>query len=334
MHLTSSLKRVLFLLSGVFFFNIAFSQENYLPGYIINSENDTLHGYIDYRNWGSNPFIINFKEKADSKVQDLTPLDIKGFHVLDEFYVSAIVENEISSIKIKDLNQNSSLKLKTDTVFLQTLFNGDKSLYYYKTTDGKDNFYIKIDSTYDLLIYKKYLTNKEGNLLVTSDKKYIGQLSVYLNDCPNIRKKLINTSYTLNSLEKLFKFYYESTNSKVQFLKKKEKIKPEFGALAGLSYSSLEFYGEKFPYLIGIDFGHSINPVFGLTFEIFPARNFRKWSICNELIYTTYSFKGYYEDIKNDNYYSKISTELSYSYLKINTTIRFKYPIGKFSPFI
>ena len=211
MNLTNSLKRFLILLPGISFFYIAFSQENYLPGYIINSSNDTVKGYIDYRNWGENPSVIRFKIKTDSKVDNYTPLDIKAFHVKDEIYISAIVEKETSPTKINELNLNPKLHLQTDTVFLQTLFGGDKSLYYYKTAEGKDNFYIKNDSVYDLLIFKKYLKNQEDKLLVTLDKKYIGQLSVYLSDCPNIRKKLMNTTYSLNSLERLFKFYYGRT---------------------------------------------------------------------------------------------------------------------------
>ena len=334
MNYTNYLRKLLFLLLGITFFHISYSQENYLPGYIINSRNDTLHGYIDYRNWGENPTVIHFKEKADGKVNRYTTLDIKGFYVQDEMYISAIVEKETSPIKINQLNQNPALNLKTDTIFLQTLFDGAKSLYYYRTANGKDNFYIKLDSVFELLIFKRYLKNQNDKISITENKKYIGQLSVYLSDCPNIRTKLKNTTYNLKSLEKLFQYYNEATESEVSFQKKKEKIVTEFGMLAGLSRSSIEFGGYDFPYLIGVDFGHSINPTYGLFFEIFPARNLRKLSISNELIYTSYNVKGYYEDIKNESYYSKISTELAFSYLKINTTIRFKYPIGKFNVFV
>ncbi|NJK97917.1 MAG: hypothetical protein HC905_26095 [Bacteroidales bacterium] len=49
---------VLFI--GLILFNLAYSQENYIPGYVIEN-GDTLKGFIDYRNWEKNPNQIAFK---------------------------------------------------------------------------------------------------------------------------------------------------------------------------------------------------------------------------------------------------------------------------------
>ena len=46
---------ILFIIS----FQKTFSQENYLPGYVIKQDADTLYGYLDYRNWEKNPNKIN-----------------------------------------------------------------------------------------------------------------------------------------------------------------------------------------------------------------------------------------------------------------------------------
>jgi hypothetical protein len=67
----------------------------------------------------------------------------------------------------------------------------------------------------------------------------------------------------------------------------------------------------------------------GLFLNLVFPRNNRKWSLNNELLFTTYKVNGRYEEIENENYYTITSTELGYSYLKLNNLVRYKYPLGK-----
>lgn len=39
---------------------IVHSQENFLKGYVITKENDTIHGLIDYRQWVNSPTSFFF----------------------------------------------------------------------------------------------------------------------------------------------------------------------------------------------------------------------------------------------------------------------------------
>ncbi len=55
------MKKILFLLFCILVYSNVFSQKNYLPGYIINNEKDTIKGYINYRNWNINPKKISFR---------------------------------------------------------------------------------------------------------------------------------------------------------------------------------------------------------------------------------------------------------------------------------
>ena len=43
------------LLIGILSFQIGFSQENYILGYVIRNNSDTLFGLVDYRDWANNP---------------------------------------------------------------------------------------------------------------------------------------------------------------------------------------------------------------------------------------------------------------------------------------
>jgi hypothetical protein len=329
------IKRLTLTVFGIIIIQNTFSQENYLPAYIISLKGDTLHGFIDYRNWDINPDKINFKEKSEGSVISYSPSDIKGFGVLDEIYESAKVNKEISPKDINNLEFNPELKITIDTVFLQSVIIGSKCLYSYKLNSENELFYFKQDTSYELLIFKKYLKIQDGKNIIKENNKYLGQLLLYLQDCPKIQSKLKTTKYNKKSLEKLFLFYYKCSQSNIKFSKKTEKLISEIGLLAGLSTTTLKFKGdEQFQNLIIPNFQPSINFSGGLSFDIILPRNQGKWSISNELIYSAYSAKNHFEEYVNENDYTIIDATAGYSYLKMNNMLRFKYPIGNLSVYI
>lgn len=318
---------LLFLL-GTLSCYVSFTQENYIPGYIIKHNKDTIYGLIDYRNWEKNPNSVEFKTGIENKSTSFKPTDITEFGVQDEIYLSGIIKTEVTKLKIDELENDPQLKLKVDTTFLQTLIRGKKELYYYKNKDGRENFYIKQGSAFELLVYKKYLKLQDGNNIIAENKQYQGQLGLYLNDCSTLHSRLKNTSYKENSLYSLFQYYNQCSPSDISFQKKPKNISTEIGVLAGTSLTSLKFSGINFEYLINADYNSSINLASGLFFDLVLPRNQGKWSIYNELLFSTYNVTGRYEDYENENQYSTTTTEIGYSYLKINNFVRFKYPVG------
>jgi hypothetical protein len=328
-------KRIALIFFVVFIFQPSFCQENYLPGYIIRLSGDTLLGSVDYRNWEKNPNKILFKTRGDESVINYTPIDIKGFGVLDEIYESAIVETEVSPFKTEDLQHDYELMIRIDTTFLQTMIRGTKCLYYYKNKSGQEQFYIRKDSSYELLIHKKYLKEQEGQTIIAENKKYIGQLTIYLNDCPSLQKKLNALVYQKNSLENLFLFYYKCTQTGIKFQKKTEKPFLEFGVVAGMTMTSLKSYSDDYGYVvITSDFTPSINFSAGLFLEVIFPRNQAKWSLCNELSFSPYHENCRYEEFEQENKYEITYTNIGFAYLKLNNLLRFRYPVGAFSLFV
>jgi hypothetical protein len=318
------------LLIGILTFQLAFSQENYIPGYVINNNADTLFGFVDYRNWEMNPDKIKFKTNIENNPISYSPTDIIEFNVEGEIYVSGIVDTEVSPLQTDKLNHDPQINLKVDTAFLQTLFRGEKSLYSYKTSYNRENFYIKQNTGFDLLIYKRYLKRQDrGISVIIENKKYVGQLILYLNDCETINSKIENTSYKQKSLIKLFQYYYKCSPSDIPFQKEIEKFHTEIGVLAGVSLTSLKFRGDVFTYLVEAGYNPSINLSAGIFFDIILPRNQGKWSINNEILFSSYKVTGRYEDNN-----SVTTTEIGYSYLKINNLVRFKYPIGNLFLFL
>jgi hypothetical protein len=146
MKLVKQLKKIALFVFGIFMINTCFGQENYIQAYIVDHNGDTVHGFIDYRNWGKNPDRILFKKQLSDQPIVHTPLSIRNFCVVDEVYASAILLNDLSPFLTDELEHGKDPNLKPDTIFLQSLVLGEKSLYLYKTRLGKELFYIGQDT--------------------------------------------------------------------------------------------------------------------------------------------------------------------------------------------
>lgn len=326
--------RLITLILGILISQFSFSQTNYIPGYVVQITGDTAFGFIDYRNWSENPNRVTFKLNEGSNSIKYTPTDIVGFSVYDEIYMSGIVEYETSPFKTSELVESPALYFKLDTIFLQALYIGNKSLFYYKNIYGKEHFYIRGDTGFELLVYKKYIVGKNGQIIIKENNRYLGQLTLYLSDCPDISLKLKNTSYSKKSLKNLFQYYYANVSTDPYFQNNAEKISTEVGVLAGVSFSYLKFQSRASPTLVNAVYEEpSINVAGGLFIDILFSRNQRKWSLYSELFYSAYRTNGRYENIKNPDEYTITELEIGNAHVKLNNLLRFKYPFGKFSLF-
>ena len=340
-------KHKLILISAILLllFKSANSQENFLSGYVISPDGDSVHGYIDYRNWVTNPEKISFKKQIMNNKVVYTRNDIKGFGVANEVYERAIVEIEQSKDFTDEMDNNPELILTTDTVFLQLMIEGPKNLYCYLSKSVKNQYYIKLGSDFQLLYYKRYkqkqVINKNSPVvdknfikkqnyetLIISDNRYIDQLAAYLAECTNIGDYLEKAEYTSVNLETIYRKYYECTSSSMAFQKKTEVTKLEKRILAGASVTFLNFEGDGFIYLTEADFAPSVNFSGGFALDYVFPRHFNRLSFNNELLFSTYKTSGTYTDYTSENEYKITTSTIGLTYLKINTMIRYAYPIG------
>jgi hypothetical protein len=345
MNLKAQLFKISLSVLLTFICMTAFGKDKYLPGYIIQLNGDTIKGFIAYRNWNANPERIFFKRDLSFPREGYSSTEIKGFKVSDELYISAIVIIDKSEISNEGLEESEEGILIIDTVFLQTMIQGTKSLYYYIEKNIKAQFYIKQDTAYELLLYKKYreqqvirgtsLALDEGFLMkqkyenaVIEKKPFLNQLAIYLQDCPDIQSTFNTTAYTKESLEKLFHNYYECINSKMAFQKKTEMTLIETGVLSGLSVTTVTFSGDYNKHLVNADIEPSVNYSGGLFISFIFPRNFRRWSFNSELLYAAYKINPTYTEYINENEYTIHTSTINLSYVKINPMIRYSYPVG------
>jgi len=68
------------------------AQSNYKPGYVITVKGDTVHGFIDYKEWDKNPKNISFKNALnDSVAENFTSKNASGFAVTGSEYFKVFI---------------------------------------------------------------------------------------------------------------------------------------------------------------------------------------------------------------------------------------------------
>ena len=145
------IRRIILTVLEIFIFQTCFCQKNYSPGYIIQLNGDTLNGFICNHEGWRNPDKIFFKEDLNDSNTIFSPLNIKGFSVQGKWKEC---QSELG-------NQ-----------------------------DRKEQYYIKQDSTYELLIYKEYVKILEDKYVIIENKKYLGQLLLYLQGALKFNQNL------------------------------------------------------------------------------------------------------------------------------------------------
>lgn len=181
------------------------------PGYVIKHEGDTIHGILLLKNKIANQGKVFFfdSEEADEPSEKYKPKDIKAYKVANRFYETK-----------KYTPENTAMKYS----FLLKVIDGPISLYeaYY---DDKERVKINEDdiwqSKIDLSFSEEELKDQRlgcraGEDLVFFDgAKYLlgfkKQMSKYLNDSPEIAKKIANKEegYQWINLEKIIREYNE-----------------------------------------------------------------------------------------------------------------------------
>lgn len=119
------------------------AQSNYKQGYVVNMNNDTLKGFIDYKEWSHNPTEINFKSGNSNTPQKYTPLNTKAFAVNNlEYYERFIVPVSKSHIELSELSHGPDTTYSIDTVFLKSIVQGKYISLYSFTDKVKTRFYV------------------------------------------------------------------------------------------------------------------------------------------------------------------------------------------------
>jgi hypothetical protein len=209
----------------------AYSQRKFHCGYIINLEGDTITGLIHLKRNKLISNLVYFKDQALRKEILYTPIEVKSFAVKDERYKSAVVEKCINNYLC------NAQALKQDTVFLQVLVSGKKSLFRWEDTHGKTHYFIHKGDTFQRLYFRDYPAKNKSNQVKENQENYKNQLKEYLQDCSSIAAIIDQTKPSYRSLLKLFVNYYACTQTKPEYIRTPKNVTAETSLIAGSTNS-------------------------------------------------------------------------------------------------
>jgi hypothetical protein len=209
-----------------FFFLLPFlssAQTNYKPGYLITLTGDSIRGFIDYREWDSNPSSITYKKTLisgspeEKSSQNTSAFGIDGL----EYFQLFTLPLSQAQVDLNKLATHPDTTTKVEAVFLKLLAKG-KYITLYKYTDNiKARFFISGPGQTQPaeLIYNAYY-NPDAASSVQYINRYRAQLQYaaqqYNTNSPQLGKQIANANYNEPDLIKIAQLINGSTGSSQQ----------------------------------------------------------------------------------------------------------------------
>lgn len=205
------------------------AQTNFLPGYIITNEGDTLKGLIDYRSDARNAHKCEFKKNSEAPLQEFLPFSIQGYRFNDGKYY---VPREVT------------LDGQPTPLFLEYLVDGIADLYFYGDGTSYHYFMEKTDGKLFELSNEKKEINVDGKIYLKDSKLYIGALKYAFADAKQLFPQINTVKLDHQSLINITKKYHDQVCDDYQCIvyeKQLPAVKFKLGASVGLNSSVLHF---------------------------------------------------------------------------------------------
>lgn len=226
----------------------SFAQDRFGPGYYVNKENDTIRGFIQYKD--SYYRNIVFRRELKSKSQHLSATDAKSFSfILGNSY-------QLINFAAKDALSNQ--------VFAKILFAGAVNLYA-----SHSQFLIGSEQKGHFLLTKWKSSNSSE--AIAKYQKNVGAFNVLFFDCPSVQATAHKSAIAEEQLVDILKKYHECRSLKYHEFTPQESRRLRFGFFGGISSTQLSFSGNE-AYLNESSFPTSVGPRFGALMLLNPTR--------------------------------------------------------------
>ncbi|MBW8686605.1 PorT family protein [Chitinophaga rhizophila] len=302
----------------------AVAQRNYVPVTIVKAPNDSLKGFINFRDWYQAPKQIIFKESlSDTKEQHFGPGDISGFVIGEPEmeYVSRKVSIDVTKEDLTGDQEAWQRTIQDTLVFLRKIVGGTYNLYEYADMHSRMHFIYDGQQVpaRELEVIKAYVKRPSGDGIVT-DARYKQQLEELFADNRSVVKKVSFSGYNDKSLTRLFVAYNSQKDPAtvtVPDVKKRTRYPISFGLMAGMAFNSYTFDGIAFNEQKGRHKSNS-TPIAGVWLDVPFGRIARNFSAVIE---------GFYKQSKT-SFTNQPGDQFKYnfSYIQFNTMFRYTYP--------
>ena len=310
------MKTTCFILLLCCFYNLQ-GQTNFLPGYVINNDNDTLQGLIDYRGDARNSKRCEFKENENAPAREFFPFSIKGYRFTgSKFYVS----------------KNVTIDGKEVSLFLEFLVNGISDLYYYSEGENSHYFIEKADGQIYELTNEARQFYRDGNDFSTNSKRYVGLLKLAFADCKQIYPMIDRTKFDDKSLIAITKKYHDyvcDDEKCIIYEKQLPVIKVKFGSFVSMNGSFLKFKENQI--YQDVDFKMASYPTIGLLLNTSLPKVSEKLSFQVSGEYGKSYFYGTGNRPDNSAFEE---VHLHTSIIMVKAGFKYTYPKGKIRPTI
>lgn len=262
--------RIFSLLAVLFITMQTFSQD--IKGYYITDSGQKVEGYFDTTDF-NDISLLKFKTSRNSNYSNFSVDGIKEYGINDnEFkFEKHTVQIDISD-NGKNLSAQKNPEMKTETLFLNVIVEGDATLYSY-TKDYKTKFFFTTKNRVgepEQFIYKKY-QSEEG---VAENVSFRQQLFNTVRCSDQMIVDFFEVRYDKKELADIFKNYNNCTDSKYTYyyngFRKKREIR--YTVFAGIHKMNFGI-SEGFPPVNGRDVSTSYDFGFEAAY-VLPSEKF------------------------------------------------------------
>lgn len=323
------LKAVIFSLTLFLPGLTAGAQKNFVAGYIVTQNADSLSGEIDFRDWSLNPAHITFRRGAAEKGSEWSVADLKAFGVNGQRYESFFVHVFPFSRNPESLESTEQIERPYDTtVFLEVIARGKLTLWEYRTGGGMNYYFVNgTDDKPEQLRVITTIHTEEGISQVEQEELFKNQLGFRLRDCPAAASLIVSARYNVGSLEKLFFFYNNCGKDTLE--EKKGGLGVRVYPLIGYFSSKVRFAGTAPAASQSYPAHSSLTCGAGALF-ILPRQR-QQFSFVTDVLWQ--HFQSASNTISVNNFTTE-SGHLGYSLLKVEILFRYRYPTEGWRPFV
>lgn len=289
------------------------AQSNFQEGYIVNLQQDTVWGYVNYSSTLLNEKKCSFKGSGQENPTAYEPTEIVAYGINKiRHYESRFVYLEKEEAKF---------------VFIEKIIKGRISLYRYDK-----NFYIQKEDTALISLKKKILKGvyKGAKKVNINTNKHVGVLSYLMSDKPELKKDIQRVLLSESSLTNLITSYNSKIGApSIAFKSNLKWTKFQFNVMGGYLFSKLNIVSNEH----GIDYlfdnwDLAYSPTFGASIDISsPRLNERvKLTVGGNYYYAKYLAHHIQQEV-NQEIRSNVNLEVST--ISIPFGIRYTMPINR-----
>tara|TARA_B100000378_G_scaffold5981_1_gene5441 strand:+ start:862 stop:2121 length:1260 start_codon:yes stop_codon:yes gene_type:complete len=326
-------KFLLVYLFAISYITTTYAQTSFEKGYIIIN-NKKISCLIENEMWRYSPETVNYKFSESGKVITGNLNTIEGFGNNDKTfkYIKANVEVSQNSNDPDNLNYERRVVLEKKAVFLNTLVEGDISLYHYQFGDNNHFYYKKkYSANFDLLIYKKFLSSASQAKIIRENNRYKNQLANLLACDAISENKFSSLDYKKRDLIRIFEDYFKCKSDTYYIYKNEEeksnldyfKLTPKIGA----SVYNID-HEDSYRSVENISFDSKTSYSFGIEAELILPYNGGKWALFIESLYNNLENETLYEDLDHEYPGDYREFNIKNSYLQNSLGVRHRFFIS------